>query len=65
MNTFAYSKIEIKEKADKNEVFEKINAHITNVISFKQIAESRQYTAIKAKVIREEEEKAAAEALAA
>jgi hypothetical protein len=35
------------------------------VISFKQIAESRQYTAIKAKVIREEEEKAAAEALAA
>ena len=61
----ACSKIEIKEKADKNEVFEKINAHITNVISFKQIAESRQYTAIKAKVIREEEEKAAAEALAA
>ena len=61
----ACSKIEVKEKQTKDEIFAQVSAHISKVVAFKQIAESREYAAVKEKVQREEEEKAAAEALAA
>ena len=55
----------VTEKKPKEEIFEKIEASLKEVFTFKQIARDREFAELKEKIKKEEKEKLEAEAKAA